>query len=263
VPDSKKKPSVFIALFASGERDGWLCPSIAPFLVSLSQQKGREITLQIRALKPIDYARNCVVKDFLASGYEWLLMIDNDQGPPPNLLEMVDRSEPHMDVLVPKFYGIMHPMAAPAPGVGLNLCWQLFAGGDRKSEWCEIAWAGTGVMFVHRRVFEGMGNCGWFRFIYDADGMRLNSEDINFCQKARRAGFSVWGNRHFEADHFKTIQLSALVRGLKVAVLDLPPGELGLELPAPGAMASAVARSGDPAVRPDSPQKMPPPTPPR
>jgi hypothetical protein len=91
-------------------------------------------------------------------------------------------------------------------------------------------------MFVHRRVFEGMGNEGWFRFVYDADGMMLNSEDVNFCQKARKAGFRIYGNQQYEADHFKTVSLCALVRGVKVVTPNLPPGELGLELLAPNAL---------------------------
>jgi hypothetical protein len=73
-------------------------------------------------------------------------------------------------------------------------------------------------MFVHRRVFEGMGNGAWFRFVYDDDGQQTNSEDVNFCQKARKAGFTVWGNRAFEADHFKTISLSALARSIEVII---------------------------------------------
>jgi len=46
----------------------------------------------------------------------------------------------------------------------------------------------------------------------------VNSEDVNFFQKARRLGFSAWGNQEFEADHFKTVSLSALARSIGTMV---------------------------------------------
>ena len=72
-------------------------------------------------------------------------------------------------------------------------------------------------MFVRRRVFERMGSEGWFRFAYDADGKIKTAEDIAFCQKARSLGFSVWANQRFEANHYKTVPLSTLARGVKMA----------------------------------------------
>ncbi len=238
VVEQKKKPSVFIAILCLDERDGWLAPSMAQFLASISNYaKERAVRLQLSAnVKPVDWARNCIVRDFLASGFEWLLMIDNDMGPPPNLLDMVDRAERRMDILVPKFYRIADHEAIQAlqlqtgAGLQLLLCWQCFASGLGRNEWCEIAWSGAGVMFVHRRVFEGLGNTPWFRFAQDDYGKTMNSEDVVFCQKARKAGFTVWGNQQFEADHYKTVPLSRIARGVKVGLTNLLPGELGLEL---------------------------------
>jgi len=200
------------------ERHGWLHPSIAEFIVGLTSQK-RGLSLHLRNdHQPIDYARNCAVKDFLASNSEWSLSIDNDMAPPMNLLDMLDRAGERMDVLVPKFF---RGEQAPNGGTVLHLCWEPLAELG-KNEWCELACAGTGVMFVHRRVFERLGNRGWFRFAYGADGQITNSEDVGFCQRARQAGFSVWGNQQFEADHCKTFSMSRLARGVTVAVRAAP-----------------------------------------
>jgi hypothetical protein len=242
--NEKKKASVFIAIFTLDERDGWMAPGMAQFLAAMSVvAKERAVCLQVKQnTKPIDWARNHIVQDFLASGFEWLLMIDNDMKPPANLIDMVDRAERHMDILVPKFYAIKDaavvlPRGKEEAGLALILGWQCFYGTEifrgeflGKNEWCEIAWSGTGVMFIHRRVFEGLGRQPWFRFTYDDYGMMVNSEDVSFCQKARKAGFTIWGNQQFEADHYKTVPLSRLVQGIKVAIPNLPPGERGLEL---------------------------------
>lgn len=219
---------MFVAIFTMSERGGWLAPGIGLFLAALGNAAaGRALSLKIVTdTKPIDYARNCVVKEFLASGFDWLLMIDNDMAPPLNLFEMLERAGSQMQILVPKFYRHVEVVrradsvvadAHTASGeTGVALCWQPLAVGLGKNEWCELASAGTGVMFVHRRVLEQLGNQAWFRFTYDNLGMIVEGEDVGFCKKARRVGFSTWGNQQFEADHFKTVGLSALARPIRV-----------------------------------------------
>ena len=208
--EQKKKPSVLIAIFTLNERDGWCAPGIVNFVAAMGQYGGALGLNIVAGMKPIDYARNCFAKDFLDSNFDWLLMIDNDMAPPLDLLTMLDRAEDHMRILVPKFYG-MKPNSFT-----LALGWRLLrdeplihtAG---RSEWRELAFAGTGVMFVHRSVLQKIAQ-PWFRFSYDSIGMITKPEDASFCLKAREAGFSTWGNVNFEADHFKTVSLSALAK---------------------------------------------------
>jgi hypothetical protein len=231
LPTRVPKPSVFIAIFTMGERNGWLAPGIGLFLAAVGNAAaGRALSLKIVTdTKPIDYARNCVAKEFLASGFDWLLMIDNDMAPPLNLFEMLDRSGSQMQILVPKFYRQVEAVRRVADSAiadahtstgegGIALCWQPRAEGLGQQEWCELASAGTGVMFVRRRVFEQLGNEPWFRFTYDNYGQIVEGEDEGFCKKARRVGFSTWGNQQFEADHYKSFSLSALARPIRVIV---------------------------------------------
>src|SRR5712671_1244203 len=184
----KQNSSVFVAIFTQNERDGWIAPGMIGFIVGLSST-GRKVQLQVRDnVKPIDYARNVAVKDFLASDAQWLLMIDNDMGPQPNLLDMLDRAKERMKILVPKFFLLAPCLAKYShhPKLPLSFGWQPLNKMPKENEWSELAWSGTGTMFVHRSVFERMGSEGWFRFSYDANGAMLNSEDVSFCQKARK-----------------------------------------------------------------------------
>ena len=235
--NQKQKASVFVALFTMNERDGWLSPGLAQFFAALSHvAKDRRVMVHLSACKkPIDHARNLVVKEFLASGCDWLLMVDNDMVPPLNLFEMIDRAAGHMDILVPKFF-MLAPAFGPRtsealtkhaqnPRLPLFLCWQTLNIRLDEREWTELAWAGTGVMFIRRRVFGPLGNCGWFKFVTDADGAWIFPEDFEFCRRAREAGFSVWGNQRFEADHFHTVSLSALAQSVGT-LLSLPLNEL-------------------------------------
>lgn len=224
MPDQKKKPSVFVALFPMNERDGWLHPSIGTFLVALSHfGRDRALSLHINGeMKPIDYARNRVAMEFIASGSDWLLMIDNDMGVPPNLLEMLDRAQPDMKILVPRFHCLLNSSEDPealnlrhgtiAPG------WASVKDAGPRGEWRELVWAGTGCMFVHRSVFERLGNRPWFRFVRDEWGRTLSSEDQYFCAEARNVGIPTWGNTAFEVDHFKTLSLSTLAKAFRTSL---------------------------------------------
>jgi len=162
------------------------------------------------------------VKEFLASGFDWLLMIDNDMRPPHNLLDMLDRAGSGMNILVPKFFvfSLQVKHCARNPRLPLTLMWNCLTPPDKR-EWCELDSAGTGVMFIHRHVFERLGNAPPFRFRYDESGMILEGEDLVFCHKARAAGFSIWGNQAFEADHFKTVSLSALAQTMGAVIPSL------------------------------------------
>ncbi len=49
---------------------------------------------------------------------------------------------------------------------------------------------GTGVMLIRTSVFKKM-EAPWFEFSYDGNGKRIG-EDVGFCLKARKAGYSIW-----------------------------------------------------------------------
>src|SRR5881409_3031502 len=81
----------------------------------------------------------------------------------------------------------------------------------------------VGLVWDRRRVhspasLRAHGEAGLVSVYYGDDGVMVNSEDVNFFQKARRLGFSAWGNQEFEADHFKTVSLSALARSIGTMV---------------------------------------------
>lgn len=234
---AKKKDSVLVAVLTLAERDGWVTPGLAGWLAAMksAQASGkREIQLGfLNDFKPYDDARNALAKEFLDSGCDWLLMLDNDMIPPPNLLDMIDRADERMDILVPRFFAVsgvhlklsIHqkdwlyaPVFLDRMGSLINLVWKYLEFPDggfpddvEKKEWIELVGGGSAAMFVRRRVFEGLRE-PFFLFVYNEDGQPTHSEDFYFCLKARDAGFRVWGNRQFEVDHMKTISLGTLAR---------------------------------------------------
>lgn len=199
-----QKPSVFIAVLTLAERDGWCAPGLVAFIAAMKLESGVRIAFQ-HNIRPWQYARNGIAKMFLDSGCEWLLMLDNDMAPPLNLLGMLDRADDRMDILVPQQFCITD--------AGLTLGWKFRPGedGTTESEWVELEGAGSGAMFIRRRVFEPL-SWPYFDFVLDESKGLVCGEDLYLCHKARAAGFRVWGNKRFEVDHFKTVSLNAMVR---------------------------------------------------
>ncbi|MGH9712654.1 MAG: hypothetical protein ACRD5M_05070 [Candidatus Acidiferrales bacterium] len=141
--------SVMVATFSTEERSGWFCPGLVNFLnnaVALSRTQNRQTCFfPVYNHRPIDSARNHAAREFLKTPLDWLLMVDNDVAPPLNFLDLVDGADERMDVVVPLcvvFYNNELHFACDAND------------GQRDGSWFETKFAGTGAMFVRRRVFE-------------------------------------------------------------------------------------------------------------
>jgi hypothetical protein len=168
-----KKNSVLVAVLCTAERDGWLSPHLLSFLMRPNGGIQRDVQLQLmHNIRPVDAARNAIADDLLRSDCEWLLMVDNDQVPPMNLLEMLDTAGDHMDILVPRFYvtgtvqqGQRVPRLEPVLG------WQPLNGKpvEPGTEWTELSAASSGTMFVRRTAFEKLAK-PFFRFLYGQNG---------------------------------------------------------------------------------------------
>ena len=148
------------------------------------------------ATVPITSNLNKVVAEFLHDDADFLLVIANDQMPQFNPLDYVEHD---LDVLgwptpscrisaenpVPWF------PCEPEPGAGLV-----------RSEV-----VGGGIMLIARRVFEHPVMRAPFQFRYDEDGLFRQSEDYDFCIRAREAGFTVWVDLDHWSLHWKTAEM--------------------------------------------------------
>jgi|HubBroStandDraft_6_1064221.scaffolds.fasta_scaffold717633_2 GT2 family glycosyltransferase len=200
------KASVFIAIFSGVERGGWLCPELARFLVALTHEKERNISMKLSiGVSPVDYARNLIAKEFLNSGADWCLMIDNDQSVPLDILKMLDWAAVNAHIVVP-----MNFRSASNGRIGIQPVWEPL-GAPTNEAWQELQACGAGVIGVRREVFERIGKQGpWFRFECDSSGKVTKGEDIYFCERARAVGCRILGNKNFTVEHYHTVGLASL-----------------------------------------------------
>jgi len=155
--------------------------------------------------KPITNNRNKIVQRFLASKeFDYLLMIDDDVVPTPNILDLLDFDK---DIITPvmftrhgtKVYSLVMDRTKDGKYKNRRL--------SGKEGLVEADASGTGCMFIKREVLEHPDLKFPFKNLYDADGVKTTGLDFNFCTRAKKAGFKVWVHTDYVASHYILVDL--------------------------------------------------------
>lgn len=168
--------------------------------VLLRLKKIHEYTILLANGRPIDHNRNQIVDVFMKEGFDYLLMIDSDIEPPVDVLKIVDNKADvcSADIVTSKGKEV------------IRLAMKKVQGGYRyepiKEGLIEVDATGTGCMCISRKVFEKMAK-PYFQFIY-RNGILINGEDFNFCEKAKELGFKIMYDTRIKCNHFQTYPLS-------------------------------------------------------
>ena len=178
--------------------------------------------------------RNRLVRMFLDTPYEWLLMIDTDMEFEPDLLT--------------ELFKVAHPVTAP---IVAGACAVVDPAGNRILVWYQqvedgvyrqarfdprhkavhLDAAGTGCLLVHRSVFERILSRQtepdeWVWFDQPSVNGKRIGEDMAFCRRAVRLGFSIWGCPMAVLKHHKTTPIVPdFTAGLSVSRTVVPATE--------------------------------------
>src|ERR1700676_2134797 len=94
------KPRILVTPLCGLERDGWLNPTLLMALLEMQRDPRFEVTIELAlGMTPVDYARNQCVAVARNRKVDWLLMVDNDQTIPPNVLNIIAEATPQIDVV--------------------------------------------------------------------------------------------------------------------------------------------------------------------
>ena len=205
------KTKAYIAVLNQGD----IRPELSNSLVNFVNDIRYMVKVFWPSLKPIEHNRNTIVQDFLERDYDYLMMVDSDNPPPPNAL----------NVLLSKKDIIGLPTPQWTEG---DIMWVVFQKDpdgyrqvkDRKVNegFQEVDAVGTGCIFVSREVLEKVK--APFERKWDENGVSTLGLDLYFCEKAKQAGFKVWTHWKYPCGHFKTINLiECLLKNIKMVFL--------------------------------------------
>lgn len=202
-PNPDPRPHIVTAVLTSDERQGWVNPHLSAALVQLALDKRYKLTyLIVNSLYPVTSARNWAVAEALRLNCDWLVMCDNDVAPPQCLGDVI-ATAPGPIIALPYFVMMSQ---GPMLSVGMLTDDGLMkpcAWGDLKEGWNRIEMAGTGCMFISRRVLTKMPK-PLFDFPIDPVKGQILSEDLVFTRAATQAGYDIWTNPGYVAGHFRT-----------------------------------------------------------
>lgn len=166
--------------------------------------------------RPVDFARNSIVKTFLEeSDADWLVMVDDDQGIPENWWQLCTvRDADVVAGLTPVWVGNGDPEAMlRVNNYGVdssNRCFNLQAPDQKVQQPYRVPVVGTGCIAIRRRVLAprpaGVGS-NPFYFTHQEDRKIMGGEDINFSVECNRLGFVLAVHPQVWFDHVKPLPL--------------------------------------------------------
>ena len=169
--------------------------------------------------RPIDHARNCIVRTFLhESDADWLYMIDDDQIVPDNFWQLcLVRDADVVNAPTPVWVANMLPEAMLRVnnyGVDAeNRCYNLPSPPRDMAQPYRVPIVGTGAIAIRRRVFapkpHGVGDTPFY-FTFMEDRKVRGGEDVNFSVECNRAGFVLATHPGVWYDHMKELALGQI-----------------------------------------------------
>jgi len=155
---------------------------------------------------PLDYNRNTLVTKALELEADWLLFLDADMTFPPSLVPaLIEDSLQSGAAIVSACYFKKRPPHAPVSSL-------LKTPGDPQlltpietsyKGLVESDVVGMGAALIHAAVFEEISR-PWFEYeIYRKTGERTVTEDVPFCRRAKRAGFSILTDTRLICGHIR------------------------------------------------------------
>lgn len=178
-----------------------------PFLFKTHVEPGK---------RPIDYARNYLVEQFMTeTDDDWLMLIDDDEVVPDNFWKLCTVNNADIvSGVTPVWVGNMDPetkLRVNNYGVDKNgRCFNLPFPDESITQPYRVPVLGTGCIAIRRRVFApkpaGLG-LSPFYFSYMDDRKVKAGEDINFSVDANKAGFTLAVHPGVRFEHMKEIPL--------------------------------------------------------
>src|SRR3990167_10580536 len=187
-----RQKNIYLAVLNQGE----IRTDLSQIINLIIQNDSYRIYLTYPAGKPITNNRNTIVQKFLASECDYLMMIDSDIIPPPNILNLADFN---VDIITPLMFvkqkGVLIPLFLKRNKDGMYDAADYLG----RTGLQEVDATGTGCIIIKREVLEKVKHP--FENVYDEDGIKTLGNDFYFCQKARKLGYKVWVHLDYVASH--------------------------------------------------------------
>ena len=169
---------------------------VADVLLKLQQDGRHDIDIGFFTSVPGESNRNTICKKVVDDKYDYVVMIDNDNPPTKNPLDLIDFRLDIIGLPTPTFKGkIMMAVKEKAPDGEMG----------NRDGLQEVEWVGSGCLVLSRKVLEEIK--APFMRVWNENGIAVVGQDKAFCERAKEKGFRVWVHWDYVCSHFKEIDL--------------------------------------------------------
>lgn len=215
---------ILVCPLSTYERNGWHCKELTEWLEGLRFERHYMTSVgYAHNFSPAAAARNYLCRNVremaVADRPDWILMLDNDMAPPPNLLSTIDHAPDDAGVVAPRFYMWdqnkqsvilcwgMDPQDAPEQNGA-----QIFH--VQPGKFYPLTKCGTGAIFIRPALLDEI-EPPYFAYTHNDDGAITGTEDIRFCvDKVAKTKWKIYGNSDVEVGHYHNVDLAKLARWL-------------------------------------------------
>ena len=205
----KKEEKILVAVLNTG----WIHKQVSFTLLNLI--KDRRVTIIQPSHRPIENNRNLIVKDFLVQGFDWLLMMDSDNPPVKNPLDLINDDKDVIIFPTPVWHLSNEEADRGQFPIYVNCldwdknkdAWRMH---PEMNGWQEIDAGGTGCILIARRVLEGMTKP--FERTWDDEGVVIKGSDYYFCEKVKKRGCKIWTHYDYPCLHLTELELGEVMR---------------------------------------------------
>jgi len=197
-----QKPKVYLAIL----NEGWVrCEHISTVLMLLGTPTIK-LHIENPAISwgiPITQNRNKIVKRFLETDADFLLMFDDDVIPQFNPAEAVFYDRDVLGLPTRRRTGQRLEWVIYAKHPALENRYSAIDLDKVKTDadLLGVDAVGTGAILIKRKVLEKVR--APFIDVFDDDGIRKLGQDLNFCKRASEAGFKIFCAPRMICDHVK------------------------------------------------------------
>jgi GT2 family glycosyltransferase len=169
---------------------GTIRAELATFLLSF-QKYDFDVKVFLSWGRPITANRNKILQKFREGGYDYLLQIDSDIEPPVNILEMINNNVDicSADIHISKGREVIRLALFQNEKGFYHDPKRIHEGLN------EVDATGTGCLLLSKKAVEEVG---------DFQG---DSEDFDYCLRAREKGFTIYYDTRFRCFHYQTFPL--------------------------------------------------------
>lgn len=203
--------SIYISIL----NQGCVRPELSQLITHWTHQGKYNLNVVYSSEKPIQHNRNEIVQNFLKTDYDYLMMIDGDIIPPPEILDLADLQKDiigglcfayRQDYIMPLIL-----KEKPKEPDSYNV---LQVGGYEGL--IEVDAIGTGCILIKREVLERKEMKRPFWNYYDENGLRYAGLDLTFCKRVRELGYKIWCHLNYPCSHWTTFDLKVAYDAIRM-----------------------------------------------